>query len=154
MPFVDPVQLRSHSQNLFGMDCNVTRLPKVPAAGLMHHDARVGKAVSFLWCTTAQEKGAHGGGLPDTGGGDRTRDVGHGVVDCETGSDRTTGRIDVEVYWLFRGIGFEEEQLGDDGSRHGLVNGSIEADDALLTVYETRDTMKGTGCRCSDVDSP
>jgi len=36
--------------------------------------------------------------------------------------------------WFLGVIGFEEEELGDDGSGHGLLDFTIEADDALLEV--------------------
>lgn len=59
-------------------------------------------------------------------------DIGHGVVDGEAGGDGATRGVDVEVYGLFGGVGFEEEELGDDGGRNGLVDGAVEADDTFL----------------------
>lgn len=32
-------------------------------------------------------------------------------------------------------IGFEEEELGDDGGGHGFVDFAIEADDSFLSCY-------------------
>ena len=79
-----------------------------------------------------KEKGTHGGGLPDASGGDRGGDIGHCVVDGETGGDRAAGGVDVEVYGFFGGICFEEEELGDDGGGDGFVDGAVEANDAFL----------------------
>ena len=70
--------------------------------------------------------GSHGGG-----------DVGHGVVDSEAGGDRATRGVDVEIYGLFWGVGFEEEELGDDGGGDSLVDGTVEADDAFLCMRRT-----------------
>lgn len=42
------------------------------------------------------------------------------------------GRVDIEVDWFLGVVGFEEEELGDDGGGHGLVDFAIKADDALL----------------------
>lgn len=71
--------------------------------------------------------------MAHTGGRYRGGDVGHGVVDCETGGDGAAGGIDVEVYGLFGGVGFEEEELGDDGGGEGFFYGAVEADYALLS---------------------
>lgn len=70
--------------------------------------------------------------MPDAGGGYGRGDVGHGVIDGETGGDGAAGGVDVEVYGFFGGVGFEEEELGDDGGGDGFVDGPIEADDAFL----------------------
>jgi hypothetical protein len=51
------------------------------------------------------------------------------VSTCSYGA---AGGVDVEVDWFLRVVGFEEEELGDDGGGHGLVDFAIEADDALL----------------------
>ena len=63
---------------------------------------------SFLRGTPAKEQRSHGRGLTDAGGGDGAGDVGHCVVDGETGGDGATRGIYVEVDGLFRGVGFEK----------------------------------------------
>ena len=73
--------------------------------------------------------------MTDTGGGYGTGNVGHGVVDCETGGDGAAGGVDVEVYGPFGGVGFEKEELGYDGGGDGFVDGAVEADDAFLIVF-------------------
>jgi len=70
--------------------------------------------------------------LPNACGGHGRRDVGHGVVDGETGGDGAAGGVDVEVYGPFGGVGFEEEELGDDGGGDGFVHCAVEADDSFL----------------------
>ena len=86
----------------------------------------------FARSASAEEKGAHGGGLADTSGSDGGGDVGHGVVDGEAGGDGAARGVDIEVYGFFRGVGFEEEELGNDGGGDGLVDGAVEADDTFL----------------------
>ena len=88
--------------------------------------------IALLWRAATQQQGAHGRGLADADGGDGRGDVGHCVVDGEAGGDGAAGAVDVEVYWLFGGVGFEEEELGDDGGGDGFVDGAVEADDAFL----------------------
>lgn len=70
--------------------------------------------------------------MPHARGADGRCDVRHGVVDGKTGGHAATGRVDVELDRFFRGVGFKEEQLGDNGSGDGFVNGTIEADDSFL----------------------
>lgn len=132
MPLVESIQLFSHAQNLLSMNGNVACLPEIPAAGLMYHDARMREAEPLLGSTSAEQEGAHRGGLADTGGRHGTRDVGHGVVDSKPGGDGASGRVDIEINWLFRSIGFEEEQLGYNRCGDAFVDGSIEADNAFL----------------------
>jgi len=70
--------------------------------------------------------------LADASGGDGGGDVGHCVVDGEASGDGAAGGVDVEVYGFFGGVGFEEEELGDDGGGDCFVDGAIEADYAFL----------------------
>lgn len=86
-----------------------------------------------LSCLAAsEEEGAHRGGLADADGGNGGADVGHGVVDCEARGDGAAGGVDVEGYRFGGGVGFEEEELGDDGGGHDFVYGAVEADNAFL----------------------
>lgn len=70
--------------------------------------------------------------MPHARGTDGRGNIRHGVVNGETGGHAATGRVDVELDWFFRRIGFKEEQLGDNGSGNSFVNGTIEADDSFL----------------------
>ena len=114
------------------MNRNIARLPKIAAARLMHHDAAMRQAVAPARAATAQQQAPHGRGLPDADGGHRRTDVGHGVVDGEAGGDAAAGAVDVQVDGFGGVVGFEEEELRDDGGGHGLVDVAVEADDAFF----------------------
>ena len=88
--------------------------------------------IALLGRAAAEQERAHGGGLADADGGDGGGDVGHGVVNGEAGGDGAARAVDVEAYGLFGGVGFEEEELGDNGGGDGFVNGTVEADDTFL----------------------
>lgn len=62
----------------------------------------------------------------------RRVDVSHRIVDCEPGRDGAARRVDVQRDRLRRRVGFEEEELRNDGRGEGIVDLAIEADDALL----------------------
>jgi hypothetical protein len=49
-----------------------------------------------------------------------------------TGCHGATGRVDVHVDWFLGVIGFEEEELCDDGGGDGPVYLTLEIDDAFL----------------------
>lgn len=92
------------------------------------------QAKPFAWRATRQEQRAHAGCLTYAGRCDGGVDVGHRVVDGEAGGHGAAGCIDVEGDGPVRRVGFEEEELGDDGSGEGFVDGAVEADDALLNT--------------------
>lgn len=56
----------------------------------------------------------------------------HCVVDGEAGGDGAAGGVDVEVDGFSRVVGFEEEELGDDGGGDEFVDFAVEADDAFF----------------------
>ena len=115
MPLINPIQLLSDPQDLLCMDCNVARLPRIPAARLMHHDAAMRQREPTTRSAPAEKETAHGRCLPHADGGERRTDVGHGVVDGEAGGDAATGAVDVEVDGLGGVVGFEKEQLRNNG---------------------------------------
>jgi hypothetical protein len=73
--------------------------------------------------------------LANANGRDRGADVRHGVVDCEAGGNGSARRVYVEGYGFFWGVGFEVEELGDDGCGDGFVYFAVEADDAFLEQF-------------------
>ena len=79
--------------------------------------------------------------MAHAGSGDGGRDVGHGIVDGEASGDGATGGVDVEAYGFFRGVGFEEEELRDDGRGDGFVDRAVEADDAFLCRGSVRSAI-------------
>lgn len=135
MPLINPIQLLPDPQYLLGVDGDIGRLPEIAAARLMHHHAAVRQTIAFLGGAAAEQQRAHGGGLPHAGGGHGRGDVGHGVVDGEAGGDGAARGVDVELDGLFRRVGLEEEELGDDGGGDGFVDGAVEADDTLLYFF-------------------
>ena len=62
----------------------------------------------------------------------RRSDVGHGVVDCQTGCYGTAWRIYVEGDGFVGAVGFEEEELGYYAGGEGFVDGAGEGDDAFF----------------------
>lgn len=90
------------------------------------------QAEPLPWRAPAQQQATHGCGLAHTGRRDGGCDVGHCVVDGETGGDAAAGRVDVEGDGLFGGVGFEEEELGYYARRDGFVDRAVEADDSFL----------------------
>ncbi|KAB8532583.1 hypothetical protein FH972_025528 [Carpinus fangiana] len=132
MPHVNPIQLLAHTQNLLGVDRNITRLPEVPAARLVDHDAAMRQGEALARGAAGQQQRAHGRSLADADGADGGGDVGHGVVDGEAGGDAAAGRVDVQRDGLVGGVGLEEEQLGDDAGGEAVVDGAGEGDDAFF----------------------
>jgi len=132
MPLINPIQLLPHPQYLLGMNRNIARLPEIPPGRLMHHHTAVRQAETLPRRAPAQQQRAHRGCLTHAGGGDGGGDVGHGVVDGEAGGDGAAGRVDVEGYGAFGGVGFEEEELRYYARGGGFVYGAVEADDAFL----------------------
>lgn len=81
---------------------------------------------------TTQQQRAHGRGLAHANRRHRRADVRHGVVDGEAGGDRPARGVYIQRDWLFGGVGFEEEELGDDVGGGGEVDFAHEADDAFF----------------------
>lgn len=84
-------------------------LSGVSPTWLMQHDAGMRQGIALPFGTGGQQERAHRGRLADTDGADGRTDVLHGIVDCQSGRDRATGRIDVEVDLLLRRLALEEE---------------------------------------------
>ena len=69
---------------------------------LMDYNARTGKRVPFSFRPGSQEKGPHAGRLTDTDGSHVGLDLAHRVVDSQTGSYTSAGRIDIDLDVLLR----------------------------------------------------
>ncbi len=61
----------------------------------------------------------------------RGGDVCHCVVDCQARSNAPTGTVDVEGYGFGGCVGFQVQELGDDGGADYIVDGAVEADNAF-----------------------
>lgn len=49
--------------------------------------------------------------------------------------NRSTGGVDVKAYGLLRVVGFEEEELGNDGGGNCFVHLAIQAYNAFLRIW-------------------
>ena len=114
------------------MNRNIARLPEIPPARLVDHNAAVRQTVSVSLLPATQQQRPHGRCLADAHGVHRRVDVSHGVVYREAGGNRAAGGIDVERDRLRWGVGFEKEELCDYGGGEGVVHLAVQADDALL----------------------
>jgi len=63
---------------------------------------------AFPCSPAAKKQRAHGRRLAHTDSGNGRRDIGHCVIYCEAGGDRTAGSIDVKIDGFLRGVGFEK----------------------------------------------
>jgi hypothetical protein len=129
---VDLVEAVAHLEDLLGVDGDVGGLAGRAAGRLVDHDPRVGQHPPLTSRAGGEQERGHGCGLADAERGDRGADVLHGVVDGEASGDDAPGGVDVEVDGLGGVLGLEEEQLRDDERGRVVVDGPVDADDALL----------------------
>ena len=92
------------------------------AHGLVNQDAGVGQGVAFFLGARGQKHGGHAGRLANAYGGDFRLDISHGVVDGHACGDAAAGGVDVEIDVLFRVVGLQKKELGDDGVGHDVVD--------------------------------
>lgn len=90
---------------------------------------------------TRQEERTHRGGLPHADGGDWTPDVVHGVVNGHAGGNGAAGRVYIQRDRLRGVVGFEEEELRGDRGGHGVVDLTVEANDAF--GEQAREDVRG-----------
>ena len=91
------VELLARFQDFPGVDVDIRRLALEAAERLVNHHPRVRQAVALAVLTGRQQHGAHARRLADAHGADVRTDDLHGVVDCESGRDRATRRVDVDM---------------------------------------------------------
>src|SRR5207253_9671797 len=75
---------------------------------------------------------SHRRGLSDADRLNVRLDVLHRVVDRQARGDRAAGRVDVKRDVFLGILGFEEQKLGNDQIRNGIVNGLAEEDDVVF----------------------
>lgn len=75
--------------------------------------------------SSTEQQRAHRGGLAHADRAHGGGDVGHCVVDGETGGYGPSGGVDVEVDGLLGVVGFKEEELGHDAGGHGFVDFAV-----------------------------
>jgi len=128
----DFVQAFFSAKNFLSLDADIGGLALGAAEGLMDHDPRVGQAVPFAFGARGEKDSSHASGLADAVGIHLAGDVLHGVINSEASGDITTRRVDIDtdvLLWVFH---LEEEELGDDGIGHGVINGGADKDDAVF----------------------
>ena len=128
----DAVEAFLDLDELLGVDQDVLGGAFHAGQGLVDHDAGIGQGLAFAGRAGGQQHGAHRGALADAVGGHVAIDELHGVVDGHAGGDASARRIDVHVdvgLGIFR---LQEEQLGDDGVGHFVVDLRAEKDDAVF----------------------
>ena len=121
------------AEDLAGVDLDIGGLAADAADdGLVDVDGAVGQGVALALGAGAEEDGAHAGAAADGRWWRRRTDELHRVVDCQTGADGATRRVDVHVDILVRVLAVEVEELGDDDVGDLVVDWRAEEDDALL----------------------
>jgi hypothetical protein len=99
---------------------------------LVNEDPSVGKREAFLRRATREEQRGNGCGLSDAGGDDVRLHKLHGVVDRESRSNRTAGRIDVQLNVFLGILGLEEQHLRGREIGDVVVNGRADKDDVFF----------------------
>ena len=92
----------SDPHNLRGLDSNVLCLPLRSSHWLVDHDSRVRKREPSSSRARAKKKGGHRGGQTHVHSDHLGADVLDGVVDGQSGDDRSSRAIDVQVDGLVR----------------------------------------------------
>ena len=102
------------------INLDVGGLPLHTAKWLVNHDfaVRKSKALTFLAC--GKQEGTHAGSHAYAYGRNIAFDVVHGVKNGHTGTDGSTGAVDVEMNILFGIHGFQIQHLCDN-KRSGCV---------------------------------
>ena len=98
----------------------------------MNHDFCVRESETLALCAASEQECAHGCGGAHADSVHITLDVLHGVVDCQTSSDRAARRIDVEENILVGVFGLQEKHLADDGIRSCVSYFVTQEDDSDL----------------------
>ena len=98
----------------------------------MNHYAGIGEGFALARCSGAEEEGSHGGGHAEADRLDVAGDELHGVVDCQSGGDGSSGTVDVEGN-VFGGVFVGEvEKLSNEDIGNFVIDALTEEDDAVL----------------------
>ena len=97
-------------------------VPSMPASGWWIMMRALGRAKRLPGGAGGQQHGAHRGRLADAIGGHVAVDELHRVVDRQAGADAAARRIDVQVDVGLGVVRLQEQQLGDDGVGHFVVD--------------------------------
>ena len=102
------------------------------ARDLVDHDVRVRERVPFAFGSRAEQNRTHAGCKAHAVGVHIAGHELHRIVNRESGSYGTTGRVDVDVDVFFRVFHLKEKKLRDNKVRHCVINRSSDEDDAIL----------------------
>jgi len=128
----DGVQALLELQHELDADLHVAGLALGPAEHLVDHDVGIGQGEALALGATGQEDGSHARGLADAVGVHVAGQPLHGVIDGQTGRDRSAGRVDVNMDVLLRVFHLEEEHLGNDEIGDVVVDRRADENDAVL----------------------
>ena len=128
----DRVEDRAQAHDLFALDLNVGGSSFCAAPGLVDHNAGVGQRKTFPRSAGGEQNGSHTGTLTETYGFDITGDRLDRVIDGKTGSDRTSGRVDVKIDVLSGRFRLQKKQLGDNEIGDIVIDRRAEQDDAVF----------------------
>ena len=128
----DAVHFILDFEDMFRLNFDVARLTLRTAEGLMDHDLAVGQSKALALCAAGQEEGAHACRHADADGGDVAMDVLHGVVDRHARRHAAAGAVDVQADVLVHVLGFEVDELGNDGVCHAVADLTRKEDDPVL----------------------
>src|SRR3989304_4269819 len=114
------------------LDHRVRSVAAEPARALVDHDPAVGQGVALALGAGREQNRGHRRRLAQADRADRGPQVLHRVVDREPGRHDTAGRIDVQADVLLGILRLQEQELGDDEGRAGILDHVPDEDDPLL----------------------
>ena len=98
----------------------------------MDHDVGIRQRETLAFGAGAKQHCSHARGHAQAIRGHVAREKLHRVVNGETGRDRATGRVDVNVDVLFGVLHLQEEQLRDNQVRDVIVDRRADENDAVF----------------------
>src|SRR3990170_920666 len=96
-------------QDFSCMDVNIGGLSLETSKRLVDHYPGMRQAVAFPLLTAGEQQGTHARGLSHAHRADGRLDKLHGIVDGESGGNRTARRIDIEMDILVRILRLEKQ---------------------------------------------
>src|SRR5690606_6172719 len=119
-------------EDFLRLNMDIRRLTLSTTGRLVNHGARIRQAKTLAFGASTQQKGTHAARLADTHGADIRLNKLHGVVNRQTGRDRPTWRVDIEVNVLIGVFRFQKQKLSDNHIGHVIFNLAYEKNDALF----------------------
>src|SRR5258706_476402 len=126
------VQATAQIQDLAGMDFDIGRLALKPSHRLVNHDTGIRQRKTLALRPRREQERPHARGLADAKRAYVRLDELHGVVDRQTGGNRSARGIDVEGNILLRILRLQEKQLRNDQVGRHFGNRTDQEYHALL----------------------